>query len=101
MVPAQGHVEGYCGEEHKDHQRDHFLNHFELHQGERASVPLKPYAVCGHLETVFEESYSPREENDENQRCGVGEETCLLEFEVTIPSKRHKYIGREEKENGV
>lgn len=31
MIPTQGHVEGNCGEEHKDHQRDHFLNHFELH----------------------------------------------------------------------
>ena len=101
MIPLQRHVKRYGGEDYKDHQRDHFLNHFELHQGERTAVPLKSYAVCGHLEAVFEESYSPREKNNEDQRRGVGEEACLLEFEMTVPGKRHEYIGREEKEDGV
>ena len=93
MIPLQRHVKRYGGEDYKDHQCDHFLNHFELHQGERASVPLKSYAVCGHLETVFEESDAPREEDDKNQRCGVREEARLLQFEMAVPCQGHEDIG--------
>jgi len=85
-------VEGDCREDDKDHECDDFLNDLQLHQAETTSVAFESDAISRNLQAVLEESDSPREEDNENERCGVGEETCLLQFKVSVPRERHKYI---------
>ncbi len=60
MVPSQLHVKSDYGKRHKNHQRDHLLYHFQLHQRERSAITLKTHPVGGHLQTVFKEGNSPR-----------------------------------------
>lgn len=47
------------GNHAEDHQRDDFLNHFELHQGVGPAVPLKADAIGWHLQTVFDKGNGP------------------------------------------
>ena len=94
MVPAERHTESDGGEDDKNHKGDHLLNDFELHQCERTSVALKTHPVGGHLQAVLEESDAPREENDEDKRRGIGEETDVLQFQVAVPRQRHEDIRR-------
>ena len=95
MIPPQRHVKRQCGEKDENDQRNHLLNDLQLHQGERSAVALETYTVGGDLQAVLEESDSPREENNENKRCGVGEEPHVLELQMAVPRKRHKHIRRE------
>ena len=37
----------------KDNQRNHFLNHLQLHKGERTSILYKTDSVGGNLEKVL------------------------------------------------
>ena len=94
MVPAERHAESDGGEDDEDHEGDHLLNDFELHQRERSSVALKTHSVGGHLQAVLEESDAPREENHEDKRRGVGEETDVLQFQVAVPRQGHEDIRR-------
>lgn len=54
-------LEEQVGDDGKDHQRYHLLDHFELDERERASCALEADAVGGHLAAVFKESNTPRE----------------------------------------
>ena len=81
-------------ESHKDDKCDDFLDHFELHEREGAAVSFEADAICRHLKAVLEERDSPREENDEDKRCSIGDETGALQFEMTIPGQRHEDIRR-------
>ena len=95
MIPSEGHVEGDGRESDEDNKSDDLLNDFELHQAERASVALKAYAVSRNLQAVLKESDAPGEEDDEDKGCGIGKETGLLQFEMTVPSERHEDIRRD------
>ena len=68
MVPiemlALEHDVGQDGE-HDD--ADAFLQHFELHQIEWASVAVEPQAVGGNLAAIFKEGDAPGEADDSNQ----------------------------------
>ena len=92
MIPAQGHVESDHRENDEDHEGDHFLDDLQLHEGERASVALEAHPVGRYLETVLEKSNTPREEDDKNERGGIGEETCLLQFQMPVPRQRHEDV---------
>ena len=96
MVPAQRHLESDSRKSDKDHKRDDFLNNFQLHQRERSAVACKTDSVRRHLQTVLEESDAPGQENDKDKRCSIGEETGLLQFQVTIPRERHEDVRRQE-----
>ena len=68
------------------------MDDFELDEGEWASVFYKADAVCGDLEGIFCQCDKPREDNDAPQRPIVYK-FHLLEFQVPVPGKSHKYIG--------
>ena len=96
MVP----VELLAAEEHhseqgEDHQGDYLLENFELHEGERASVAHEAHSVGRHLEGVFGEGNSPREDDYEPQGL-VGADARSLELEVPIPGESHENIGDDE-----
>ena len=93
MVPPQLHVEGDRGENDKNHQRDDLLDHLELHQVKRSSVSDKSHPVGGHLKTVLKESDAPRKQDHEDQRGRIGDESRLLQFEMTVPRQRHEDVG--------
>ena len=96
MVPTQRHLKGDGRECDKDHEGDHFLDNLQLHQREWSAVPCKTDSVGRHLEAVLEESDAPGQENHKDKRCGIGEETGLLQFQMTVPRERHEDIRRQE-----
>lgn len=93
MVPMQGFsFEQQGGEHSKDNQRNHFLNHFQLHQRKGSAIAGKAYAIGRHLGTVLKKSNYPRKENDSEQGP-IANGFCLLKFEMTVPGKSHENIG--------
>ena len=61
------------GDYHTEHcETDNLLNDFELHKGEWASVDVGANSVCRDLKAVFEEGYSPGEQDYKNHRPSVG-----------------------------
>ena len=61
------------GDYHTEHcETDNLLNDFELHKGERASVDVGANSVCRDLKAVFEEGYSPGEQDYKNHWPSVG-----------------------------
>ena len=65
MVPVQGlPLEHHGGDDREDDERNDFLNHFKLHQVERAAVAFEAKPVGRYLATVFCESYHPREKDE-------------------------------------
>lgn len=66
MIPLDG--ESFETNQAKDdehHERNDLLRDLELHECERAAVALKTHAVGGHLTAVLQQSYSPREEDND------------------------------------
>lgn len=54
MVPVQGlPLEHHGGDDREDDERNDFLNHFKLHQVERAAVAFEAKPVGRYLATVF------------------------------------------------
>ena len=53
MVPFQLHLERNHGENGKHGQRNHLLNHFQLHDVKRSSTVSEPQTVGRNLQTVF------------------------------------------------
>ena len=94
MIPAYLHVKRQCREDNEDHEGDDLLDDLQLHKRERSAVAFETDAVRRHLQTVLKKSDSPREQDHEDKRCGIGEETGLLHLQVTVPRQRHKDIRR-------
>ena len=61
------------GDYHTEHcETDNLLNDFELHKGEWASIDVGANSVCRDLKAVFEEGYSPGEQDYKNHWPSVG-----------------------------
>ena len=86
------------GNRREHRERNSFLDDFQLHQAEWPAVDTAPDVVCGNHETVLQERDAPRSENHENQRP-VGADVHFFEFEVAVPSERHKDVGTAKKKN--
>lgn len=86
-------------ENNKDRERDHFLDHLQLHQGKRPAVLLEADAVCRHLQQIFEQGDAPADEDDADESKALAP-LHLLEFEMPIPRQRHKSVGQDEKAYG-
>ena len=86
-------MEGDGREDHKNHQRDDLLDHFQLHQIKRSSVSDETHPVGGNLETILKESDAPRKQDHEDQRGRIGDESRLLQLEMTVPRQRHEDVG--------
>ena len=95
MIPAKLHVKRHHAEEDEHAERDNFLNHLELHEREGPAIFDKTNSVGRHLQTVFKKRNSPGKQDNKDQRGGIGEKTGTLQFQVTIPGKRHEDIRRQ------
>ena len=82
-------LEHHGGDDRKDDERNDFLNHFKLHQVERAAVAFEAKPVGRHLATVFCESYHPREKDDADKRP-MGRYARLLQLQMAVPGQRHE-----------
>ena len=101
MVPVEVlTLEKKVGNNGEYHQRNHFLNHLQLHQGEWAAVTLKTNTVGGNLKAVLEKGDGPRETDDGNQRPVVAD-ARLLQTKVAVPREGHKNIAENEQNDGV
>ena len=101
MVPVQRlALEEQSGEDGEDDERDDFLDDFELHQREGASVAGKADAVGRNLAGILKESDAPREKDDGKQGP-MGGNLHLLQLQVPVPGKSHEDVGDDEQENGV
>lgn len=101
MVPVQSlSLEHYGGDDRKDDERNDFLNHFKLHQVERAAVAFEAKPVGRYLATVFCESYHPREKDDADKRP-MGRYARLLQLQVAVPGQRHENVAADEQQDGV
>ena len=76
-------------------QGDGFLDDFQLDQVERASVDHRAYTVGGNHEEVLNQRDAPRQQDDENQRPVLWRWDDLRQFELPIPGKGHKNVGRD------
>ena len=85
VIPAQllMEVEGHKYAE--DQQRDHFLDHFQLHHREA----VRAEAVGRNLKAVFEEGNAPTDEDDLPKRL-------LTKAQVTVPGKGHEDVGEDQ-----
>lgn len=57
VVPFQLHLERNHGENGKHGQRNHLLNHFQLHDVKRSSTVSEPQTVGRNLQTVFKKQW--------------------------------------------
>lgn len=93
-------LEKYGDDDCEHNERDDFLNHLELDEAERTTVVEQSHAISGHLAHIFKERDTPREEYDHNERP-VGADTVLLKLQMSVPRKRHKDVGTNEKKYGI
>ena len=101
MVPVQGlSLEHHGGDDREDDERNDFLNHFKLHQVERAAVAFEAKPVGRYLATVFCESYHPREKDDADKRP-MGRYARLLQLQMAVPGQRHENVAADEQQDGV
>lgn len=78
-------------EDGEDGQREKLLDHLELPEVERTAILDEADAVGRHHKTVFDQSDTPTEEDDQWQR-ELAEPRGALQFQVTVPSERHEDI---------
>jgi hypothetical protein len=90
VIPAEFFAEIKDGKHGEHRQSDHFLDGFEL----RAVEFVGSDAVCGHLKAVFEKSNAPAGDDDLPERS-------TTEFQMTVPGKGHKDVGKGEEKNGA
>ena len=93
-------LEDKIGNDSKHHQRDAFLDDFQLNQVEGTAVVYKADAISRHLTAILEKGNHPRECYDQIKRP-VGGNARLLEAQVAIPSESHEYIAHNEQQNCI
>lgn len=79
-------------EKGKNNERDNFLNDFELPNTKRSAVSFKSNFIGRNHRHIFKQRNHPAKKND-FQKAQICKPIVLLEFQVTVPSKRHKYVG--------
>ena len=87
LLPLEDDV-GYDAE---DDKRDDFLYDLQLHQREGSAVVDEANPVSRHKEAVLDAGYAPREEDHSIERP-VGRDAGLVEFQVSVPCKRHEDV---------
>lgn len=88
MIPAQGfRFKKYQGKDHKNADRNHFLDNFELEHVERPSRGIASYFIGRYHQRILQQSNAPADEDRWN-------EANVLELKMPVPGNRHKSIGR-------
>ena len=75
----------------KNKQRNYFLYNFQLKQGKRTTIFSKTNSISWNLKDVLKQGKSPTDENN-RPKHRFFHPTPFLEFEMTIPRKRHENI---------
>lgn len=87
MIPAQGfRFEEYQRKDHKDTDRDHFLDDLELEHIEGAAGGIASYFIGWHHQRVLQQGNAPADEDR-------WEQANVLELEMSVPGNRHKGVG--------
>ena len=93
VVPLDGLALEYeCADDGENHKGNAFLKNFQLHQVEGAASKVGTDPVGRNHKTIFEESYSPRDNDNQNQRPAVID-MKLGKLELPVPGKRHEDVG--------
>lgn len=85
--------------DHKDSQRNHFLDHLQLDECERTPGSFEADPVRGHLQCILEQRNAPADQNDRDQRKALAP-LHLLKLQMPIPRQGHKGIGKGEEDDG-
>lgn len=100
MVPMERFaLEGKRHNGGEDTDGDYLLQHLQLHQGERSSHDLGTDTVGRNHEEILQQSDSPTEENDKNQRP-IRRDLHLLQLQITIPCEGHKDVRHHQQKDG-
>ena len=75
----------------EDDERDDFLDDLQLHQCERPAIIDESYTIGRYQKAVFDAGNCPRKE-DYNIEWPVRGYACLIELQMTVPSKCHEDI---------
>lgn len=86
-------------EDDEDDQGDHFLDHFQLNEGEGSSEFLKTDPVSGNLEHILKQGNPPADEDDAEQP-EVLTPGHLLEAQVAVPREGHEGVGEDQETDG-
>ena len=78
-------------EDGEDGQREELLNHLELPEVEGTAILDEADTVGGHHKAVLDQSDAPTEKDDHRQR-ELTEPSGALQFQVTVPRKRHEHV---------
>ena len=101
MVDGEGLVlEEEQHEDGEDSQRKELLDDLELPEVERTAVLNETDAVGRHHEAVLDQRDAPAEKNDHRQR-ELAEPSRTLQFQMTVPRERHKYIRTNQKQKCI
>ena len=101
MVDREGLLlEEYQHEDGEDGQREKLLDYLELPEVERTAILDEADAVGRHHKTVFDQSDTPTEEDDQWQR-ELTEPRGALQLQVTVPCERHKDIRTSEEQECI
>ena len=101
MVPVQSlSLEHHGGDDREDDERNDFLNHFKLHQVERAAVAFEAKPVGRYLATVFCEAIIHEKRMTTDKRP-MGRYARLLQLQVAVPGQRHENVAADEQQDGV
>lgn len=102
MIPLDGLTfEDKDGEDGEDRNGNRLLNDFELHQVKHTAVSGKADAVGGNLKHIFRQCEQPRQHDDKEQRRVVGNHIHRLEFQMPVPSERHKDVRHEKHPDSI
>ena len=92
MVPVELlSLEKKVGNDAEYGERYDFLYHLELHQSEGTAIAYVANAVGRNHEAVLQTGNEPRKEYHDKE-WPIGGHTCFVEFQVTVPCKRHKDV---------
>lgn len=92
MVDGEGLVlEENQHEDGENGQREELLDHFQLPEVERSAVFNESDAVGRYHEAVLNQCDAPAEEDYQRERQ-LAEPGCALQFQMTVPRERHKYV---------
>lgn len=98
VVPVDGlSLEDEEDDDGEDSEGDDFLDDLELDEVERAAVLGVADAVGRYGQAVLEESYAPREQDDQDERPS-GRNLHFTEFEMPVPGERHEDVRADEHE---
>jgi len=71
----------------------------EKHQREQARIFLRPHTIGRYDKTILEEGNEPTGQND-TQQTRLFEKCQVLKFQVPIPGKSHKHVGKQKQGDG-